>query len=122
MSVIPKSVLNEMIPEGDIKLTKNDKILKIKFTNVLSPMSLDELAFHTLQFWVDDQSIAQSIIDGIKIKCRLLVQTINRTNKFDDLCLPIYFIESNLDVKVNLPPKIEKIIENKLKCKKSKSR
>ncbi|TSA57368.1 hypothetical protein D4R42_01715, partial [bacterium] len=56
--------------------------------------------------------------NGMTFKCRLLVQTINRTNKFDDLGLAIYFIESNVDLKVTLPPKLEKIIKKKTKVSK----
>jgi len=48
-------------------------------------------------------------------KCRLLVQTVNRTNKFDNLGLPIYYIESNLDLKVDLPQRLEKYIKEKEK-------
>lgn len=58
--------------------------------------------------------------NGMTFKCRVLVQTVNRTDKFDELGLPIYFIESNLDVKVDLPSNIEKIIKDREKLLRNK--
>ena len=49
--------------------------------------------------------------NGMIVKGRLIVQTVNRTDKFDALGLPVYYIESNLDLKVNLPPKLGELIE-----------
>jgi hypothetical protein len=49
------------------------------------------------------------------VKCRLWVMSISRTSKFDDLGLPIYDIESNIDLKVDLPPNIEELIKSKEK-------
>jgi len=52
----------------------------------------------------------------ISFKCRLLVTTVSRTNKFDDLGIPTYLIDSTLELKVTLPPKLERIIKKKQKA------
>jgi len=51
--------------------------------------------------------------NGMSLKCRLSPTVISRTNKLDDGGIPVYFIDSTLDVKVNMPTDIERLLERK---------
>lgn len=58
--------------------------------------------------------------NGIRIKARLSPVNISKTNKFDIYGMPIYVIDSVVDIKMELPERIEKILAKKSKLKKSK--
>lgn len=51
--------------------------------------------------------------NGIRVKARFSPISISRTSKFDGGGMPVYFIHSGVDVKVNLPERIEKILRKK---------
>lgn len=51
--------------------------------------------------------------NGITLKSRLSVVTLNKTDKFESGGMPIYTIDSNVDVKVDLPDHIHKLLEEK---------
>ena len=51
--------------------------------------------------------------NGMRIKTRLSPTSISRTGKFDKVGMPIYLIDFGVDVKVNLPERIEKILRKK---------
>jgi hypothetical protein len=51
----------------------------------------------------------------ITLKARLSTVTINKTSNFERAGMPIYTIDSNVDVKIELPNHIRKIIEEKSK-------
>lgn len=53
--------------------------------------------------------------NGITLKARLSAVTVNKTSKFEGAGMPIYTIDSNLDVKIELPTHIRKSLEQKRK-------
>lgn len=50
---------------------------------------------------------------GIQIKTRLSVVSISKTDKFESVGMPLYTVDSNIDVKFHLPDNIRKTIEEK---------
>jgi len=59
--------------------------------------------------------------NGIRMKARLSAVSINRTSKFDSGGMPIYLIDSGVDVKINLPERIDNILRKK-ETKKAKTK
>jgi hypothetical protein len=59
--------------------------------------------------------------NGITVKCRLSPTVVSRTNKFDEGGMPIYVIDSTIDVKVTMPEDIEKILQQRKKSIDKKS-
>lgn len=53
--------------------------------------------------------------NGATLKARLSVVTVNKTSKFDSMGVPVYFVDSNIDIKFELPDHLRKIIEEKRK-------
>lgn len=51
--------------------------------------------------------------NGIKIKLRLSVTAVSRTNKFDSYGMPIYVIDSNIEGKTELPQSLQKRVKGK---------
>lgn len=49
----------------------------------------------------------------MQIKARFSPTSISRTSKFDGVGMPVYWVESGVDVKIKLPERIEKILETK---------
>lgn len=56
--------------------------------------------------------------NGMVFKCRLSPTTVNKTSKFDDGGMPLYLIDSALDVKITLPPDLERMLEKRAKARK----
>lgn len=57
--------------------------------------------------------------NGITLKARLSVLTVNKTSKFESAGMPIYTINSNIDIKMELPEKLRKKLEEKKKGEKA---
>jgi hypothetical protein len=53
--------------------------------------------------------------NGMRLKIRLSPTLVSRTSKFDDAGIPIYVIDSTLDIKVTMPEDIEKILKQRRK-------
>jgi hypothetical protein len=53
--------------------------------------------------------------NGITVKCRLSPTVVSRTNKFDEGGMPIYIIDSTIDVKVTMPADMERILQQRKK-------
>ena len=51
--------------------------------------------------------------NGIKIKLRLSITSISKTNKFDGHGMPIYTIDSSIEGKTELPDSLETLVEGK---------
>jgi len=71
----------------------------------------EDIDFETLKstwdsYWLEN---------GISLKCRLSPTVISRTSKFDEVGMPIYIIDSTIDVKVTMPTDIEKILQQRKK-------
>jgi hypothetical protein len=51
--------------------------------------------------------------NGITLKMRLSVVSINKTDKFEKAGMPLYTVNSNIDVKFELPEQMRKTVEEK---------
>lgn len=51
--------------------------------------------------------------NGITLKMRLSVVSINKTDKFESAGMPLYTVNSNIDVKFELPEQMRKTVEEK---------
>lgn len=55
------------------------------------------------------------LANGIVVKIRLSPTTVNKTDKFDSVGIPIYTIDGSVDVKFELPNHIRKMLDKKSK-------
>ena len=55
--------------------------------------------------------------NGMRMKARISPTSINMTNKFDGGGMPVYIVDSAVDVKLKLPEAIEKILKEREKPK-----
>lgn len=67
---------------------------------------------------IDFQTTKQSwnvyeLKNGIKLKLRLSIVTISKTNKFDERGMPIYVIDSSIEIKTELPEVLKNILTEK---------
>lgn len=58
--------------------------------------------------------------NGMKVKAKISPTSVSRTSKFDAGGMPIYLIDSTVDLKLTLPDKIEEILKKRLKAKTKK--
>lgn len=58
--------------------------------------------------------------NGITVKIRLLPVNVHKTSKFDSYGMPVYVVDANLDVKIDLPDYIGKAINERIKAKPQK--
>lgn len=56
--------------------------------------------------------------NGIRVKARISPTSISRTSKFDKSGMPIHVIDFGLDLKINLPERVQKILRKKKPPKK----
>lgn len=47
--------------------------------------------------------------NGIGLKLRISIVSVNKTNKFDERGMPVYFIESSIELKADLPEQFKKL-------------
>lgn len=58
--------------------------------------------------------------NGIRMKARISPTSVNMTSKFDSGGMPVYFVDSAIDVKLKLPETVEKIRKEQTKAKMKK--
>jgi hypothetical protein len=80
--------------------------------------SIDELKSCIVDEDIDFKTTQQSwniyeLESGIRIKLRLSVTALSRTNKFDGFGMPIYIIDSNIEGKTELPKSLKTIAKDK---------
>jgi len=85
--------------------------------------SLEELRNSIVKGDIDFETLKSTwnsyrLENGISLKCRLSPTVVSRTSKFDEGGMPIYVIDSTLDVKVSMPADIEKILQQRKKSTK----
>ena len=47
--------------------------------------------------------------NGITLKVRISIVQVNKTSKFDERGIPVYFIESSVDLKTELPEHLKEL-------------
>lgn len=67
---------------------------------------------------IDFETIKQSwniyeLKNGIRLKLRMSIVTVHKTNKLDARGMPIYLMESSIELKTELPESLEKILAEK---------
>jgi hypothetical protein len=76
--------------------------------------SNEELRASTIETDMDFNTIQQSwnsyeLENGITLKVRISIVQVNKTSKFDDRGIPVYFIESSVDLKTELPEHLKEL-------------
>ena len=100
MSVIPKAVVEELIPNDALKFLDNKTKLSIHIKNVLSPMSIGEFGFTNMNIKINKKNVPSKLIKDGKIKIGEMVSsfedvkgTVIKVNDVLDLILPIKGVE-----------------------------
>jgi hypothetical protein len=95
--------------ESPLELRGNPDSKAYTTTELKSSITNEDMDFETIrEVWN-----LYKLENGITLKARLSAVTINKTNKFESAGMPIYTIDSNVDVKIELPSHIQKILEEK---------
>jgi hypothetical protein len=82
--------------------------------------SIEELRDSIVEEDIDFETVksiwnSYQLENGMKLKCRLSPTVISRTSKFDEGGVPVYVIDTTLDIKINMPADIERILEKRKK-------
>jgi len=61
------------------------------------------------------------LANGMQVKARVYPTSVGRTDKFDEAGMPIYWVESGVEVMVDLPARIQAALAKKAQAKKKLS-
>ena len=50
--------------------------------------------------------------NGIILKLRISIVSVNKTSKFDERGMPVYFVESGIELKTEIPERLKKLSQN----------